>query len=190
MSTVETIKVDEEILLRWPSMADAEELFKLIDTNREHLGRWLPWVDAIQSLDDEKGWIETTAAAKAKGQEWPPLIIYRDSIVGAIGTDTYFDPLHKVCGIGYWLAVDYQGRGIVTWACSAVINHLFGPLGMNRVQLRISPGNERSVAIAQRLGFVFEGVSRQSWLVNGQFLDMAVYSVLASEWRSRGASRA
>ncbi len=61
---------------------------------------------------------------------------------------------------------------------------------MNRVQLRISPGNERSVAIAQRLGFVFEGVSRQSWLVNGQFLDMAVYSVLASEWRSRGASRA
>ncbi len=54
MSTVETIKVDEEILLRWPSMADAEELFKLIDTNREHLGRWLPWVDAIQSLDDEK----------------------------------------------------------------------------------------------------------------------------------------
>lgn len=55
MSTVQTIKVDEEILLRWPFMADAEELFKLIDANREHLGRWLPWVDAIQSLDDEKG---------------------------------------------------------------------------------------------------------------------------------------
>ena len=56
MSTVETIKVDEEILLRWPFMADAEELFKLIDTNREHLGRWLPWVDTTRSVEDIGHW--------------------------------------------------------------------------------------------------------------------------------------
>ena len=52
MSTVETIKVDEEILLRWPFMADAEELFKLIDANREHLDRWLPWIEVIGSVED------------------------------------------------------------------------------------------------------------------------------------------
>ena len=56
MSTVQTIKMDEEMLLRWPSMVDAEELFKLIDANREHLGRWLPWVDVIGSVEDVGHW--------------------------------------------------------------------------------------------------------------------------------------
>ena len=129
-------------------------------------------------------------ASKAGGKETLPLILYHGVIVGAVGTETNLDSMNRAREIGYWLAVDYQGRGIVMRACSALINHLFGPLGMNRVQLRTSPGNERSVAIAQRLGFVFEEESRQSWLVNGQFLDMALYSMLASEWRSRGSSRA
>jgi len=40
----------------------------------------------------------------------------------------------------------------------------------------------RSIAIPQRLGFVYEGIQRQAQLLNGQFHDFAVYSMLASEW--------
>ncbi|MBI4220372.1 MAG: GNAT family N-acetyltransferase, partial [Chloroflexi bacterium] len=44
--------------------------------------------------------------------------------------------------------------------------------------------NIRSRAIPERLGFTFEGVQRQAALVNGKYQDLAIYSLLASEWNA------
>ena len=74
-----------------------------------------------------------------------------------------------------------QGRGIVTRTCRALLYYAFGELELNRMQIRIATGNRRSLAIPERLEFVFEGVQRQAELVNGEYYDLAVYSMLASE---------
>lgn len=180
------IRVDDDILLRWPTMADAEDIFALIDSNREHLGRWVPWVYAIRTVDDERQWVQGRMKAQEEHSGTPPLIIYQDSIVGSVGTDS-IDALRKSCEIGYFLAESLQGRGIVTRACSDLLTYIFDTLRMNRVQIRAMPHNKRSIAIPERLGFVYEGVQRQAQLLNGQFHDFAVYSMLASEWANAKA---
>ncbi|MBI2872519.1 MAG: GNAT family N-acetyltransferase [Chloroflexi bacterium] len=179
---VEVIPVDEEIELCWPAMDDAEGLFALIDANRDYLGRWLPWVDVIRRSEDERQWVERCLMHKVEGSGTPPLIIYRGQVVGTIGTEGRIDPLNRACEVGYWVAEAYQGRGIVTRACRALVEHLIGSLGLNRVVVRAQPDNWRSVAIPQRLGFTYEGIQRQAAYVGGQFHDLAIYAMLAQEW--------
>ena len=181
MDTIEGIRVDDEITLRWPTPADAEALFTLVEDNRDHLARWLPWVGDIQTVEDERRWIEGSQQAMVKGRENSPLIIYQGALVGAISIHSQ-DFVNRHCEIGYWVSKSHEGRGIVTRACRALLACAFESLGMHHVDIRMAPQNTRSAAIPQRLGLVYEGVLRESQHLNGQHVDHAVYSMLISEW--------
>ncbi len=85
--------------------------------------------------------------------------------------------------IGYWLGGEYEGKGIMTRACTALIDYGFGELGLNRIVIRASTENTRSQAVPLRLGFTREGVERQAEWLNDHFIDMIVYSMLRSEWQ-------
>ena len=61
---------------------------------------------------------------------------------------------------------------------------------MHRVELQAAVGNARSRAVAERLGFVHEGVLREAERFANRYADLDVFSVLAPEWRSREAARA
>ena len=184
MTMVTEIRVDDDILLRWPTMADVEDIFVLIDSNRDHLRRWLEWVEAVRSVEDERRWVEACEKAQSDGTGTPPLLVYRGVIAGSVGAES-FDLLRRSCEVGYFISEHLQGRGIVTRACRSILSTVFDTMGMNRVQIRVMPQNTRSLAIPQRLGFVYEGVQRQAQLLHGQFHDFAVYSLLASEWADR-----
>ena len=173
-----TIRVDDEILLRPPRMSDAEDLFALVDSNRDYLRRWLPWVDGLRSARDYRPWIE----GRVGGNEYRLLIVYKGAVVGATGVRDLDSP-NKAGEIGYWLAEDMQGRGIVTRTCRALLDYAFDELEINRMQIRVATGNTKSLAIPERLGLQFEGVLREAELVNGEYYDLALYSMLASEWR-------
>jgi ribosomal-protein-serine acetyltransferase len=177
---VANIHVDEEITLRWPVMADADEMFALIAANRTYLARWLPWAPD-HTVKKEREWVEGRIQANVDGTGSPPLLIYQGAMVGLTGV-TSKDPLNKSCTLGYFLAEAYQGRGIVTRACRGVLSYAFDTLGMNGVQISANPENTRSLAIPRRLGFVYEGNVREVELLNGRFQDSVSYSMLASEW--------
>ena len=187
MTMVTEIRVDDDILLRWPTMADVEDIFALVDSNREHLSRWLPWVETVRSAEDERVWVEACEKAQSDGTGTPPLLVYKGDIAGSVATES-FDLLRKSCEVGYFISERLQGCGIVTRACRSVLYSVFDTFGMNRVQIRAMPHNTRSLAIPHRLGFVYEGIQRQAQLLHGQFHDFAVYSLLASEWASQNDS--
>jgi hypothetical protein len=60
--------------------------------------------------------------------------------------------------VGYWLGEQYQGKGLVTAACRALVEHAFFELGLNRAVILCATENEKSCAVAERLGFRREGV--------------------------------
>ena len=181
-----TIVVDGEILLRRPALEDAEGLFTLVDSNRQYLRRWLPWVDFVASLDDERRWVQTHLDEDTP--EYVLLMVYNGEMVGAI--DIRGRGSRNRCGeIGYWIAENMQGRGIVTRSCRVIIDYMFEQLHMNRVVIRASVDNVRSRVIPHHLGFTLEGIERQSELLyDDTFQDMAVYSMLASEWPDQKAT--
>jgi ribosomal-protein-serine acetyltransferase len=83
--------------------------------------------------------------------------------------------------LGYWIAEEHQGRGIVTQAVQALTEHAFAEWKLHRVQIRASTGNAKSRAIPERLGFEREGMLREAEKVGGRYKDLVLYAKLAPE---------
>jgi len=159
----------------------AREVFAVVDRERAYLREWLPWVDMTIAVEDTLNFIETSLLQFAGNDGFSAGIWSGAEFIGGIGTHK-IDWLYRRVEIGYWIAQKFQGRGIVTDACRAVIDHAFEAWRLNRVEIHCAIGNEKSCAIPKRLGFKFEGVLREAQLLNGEYQDINVYGMLAREW--------
>lgn len=159
----------------------ADEIFKVIERNRLRLRQWLPWVDRIRSVADEEQFICNSLGLLASNGSFQSGIFVEDVFVGAIGLHP-IDHANRKVELGYWLDSAHEGRGLMTNACRAMVDHAFGALGLNRVVIYCAVENHRSRAVAERLGFKLERIARQSEWLYDHFVDWASYSMLASEW--------
>ena len=174
------LQLTDDVHLRYLEPSDAEELYALIDANRAHLSRWMAWA-ATQDLAGTRSFIETTRKQLADNDGLQAAIVERGEIAGVTGFHRV-DWANRSTNLGYWLAEDRQGRGTMTRAVRALVDHAFTAWKLHRVEIRAAPANARSRAIPTRLGFTPEGRLRQTELVGGEYLDHVVYGVLASEW--------
>jgi ribosomal-protein-serine acetyltransferase len=163
--------------VRYLEPGDAEDVFAVIDVNRDRLRPWMPWVDPTLGPGDTRAFIESV---RATGSE-DGLGIYVDrAFAGGIGLRA--DEVNGDAEIGYWIGAAHEGKGLVTRACRALIDRAFGDLGLHRVTIRVAPDNARSRAIPERLGFREEGVLREAgWSALGHH-DLVVYGLLDREW--------
>ena len=159
---------------------DAEELFAVTDRNRERLREWLPWVDKTRTADDTRAFIESTL--ESDGKELTFGVVVDGALVGAIGMS--IEPENRSAMIGYWLAAEFEGRGLMTEATRVLCDQAFGTLGLHRVWIGADPANALSWAIPERLGFKPEGVFREDTFFGGKFRDSVIYGMLEDEWRS------
>lgn len=76
-----------------------------------------------------------------------------------------------------------QGRGIGTFAVTAMLNHAFNNMNLQRVELSVLEDNVRAKHLYEKCGFVYEGRKRKAKYKNGSFVDMLMYSILKSEFK-------
>jgi ribosomal-protein-serine acetyltransferase len=189
MSAPFRIPINDHLELRQRQPEDAEELFALTDANRAHLRPWLPWLDTCTTADDTRKNIALGLQHAAEGTAFEVCIWDRGRIVGVTG----FNDIRKadrVGQIGYWLARKHQGKGIMVDSVRALVAHGFDGLGLNRQSISAAVRNLRSRAVAERLGFRFEGISREAEWVYDHFKDLARYAMTRGEWVEKQAPRA
>ena len=178
-----TIPVTDRCRLVPLDLTDADELFSLTDANRRHLRRWLPWLDSVRRVDDTRTFIRAAQAQAARNDGAQLALVVDGRIAGVVGHH-HVDWRNRSTSIGYWIAEPYQGRGLTTAACRALITRAFEKGRLNRIEIRCASGNHRSRAIPIRLGLREEGLLRDvEWLYD-RFVDHVVYAVLAREWRA------
>lgn len=175
------LKVDDEIEIRSLEESDTETVFALVDRNREHLRRWLIWVDRSSSPEVTRQFIKDSKRSFENKEAMSAGIWFQRQLAGAIGV-VHYDWFNRKLELGYWISTEHQGKGIVTRAVSAMIDDAFNNQGLNRVEIHCAKANIRSRAIPERLGFKQDGVMRQSSLLNDELVDKVIYSMLASEW--------
>ncbi|NOT46966.1 MAG: GNAT family N-acetyltransferase [Acidobacteria bacterium] len=179
-----SFRIDREIILREFTYEDAEEVFRTVTENYEHLRPFMHWIVPDYSLELTRHFISEAIAARLERRNLGLAILRKDRFIGSIGFTT-FDRLANTTEIGYWISGDEEGKGIITRATRLLIGHAFSELGMNRIEIRCSAENLRSGAIPERLGFKKEGVLRQSQFRNGKLHDFNVYGLLKSEWQPK-----
>ena len=162
----------------------ALDLFELVNSNRTQLREWLPFVDDYKSVTAATQFI--TRNREENGEEKGLVMgIWAGKLLAGVVTFDYIDWSNRAASIGFWLGKSFQGRGIMTRSCGALIDLAFDELRLNRIEISCAVENRRCRLVPERLGFKQEGVSRQrEWLCD-HFVDTVAYSMLSSEWKSR-----
>jgi ribosomal-protein-serine acetyltransferase len=178
------IQVDKDTSLEMLQVIHAESLFNLVNANRDHLRTWLPWVDQMKTVANFRHHIIETNKRAADRTDFGFAIVIDRNIVGRMGLHN-INHHNKIGEIGYWLAADMQGKGIVSRCCTSLITHAFTVLGLNRIEIKCGTGNLKSKCIPEKLGFKEEGILRQAEWLNGSFIDLYLFSMLKEEWLNR-----
>ena len=180
-----TIPVTDRCRLVPLDLADADELFSLTNANRGFLRRWLPWLDSVRRVDDTRTFIRAAQTQAARNDGVRLALVVDERIAGVVGHH-HVDWRNRITSIGYWIGEAYQGRGLTTAACRALITRAFDEARLNRIEIRCASGNHRSRAIPIRLGLREEGLLRDAEWLYDHFVDHVVYAALAREWPVAG----
>ncbi len=176
-----SILIDDELLLRSFEPEDAQELFRVVEASREHLRPWLPWVDMSTKPEHSLQFIQQSKTQQHNQEGIALGIIYNRHIIGSMGMHNWDHTLKKA-QLGYWIAKEYQGKGIIQKSLAAFIDFLFNKAGLNKVEIHFMVNNHRSARVADQAGFKVEGIIRQSYLMNGIYHDIAITGLLKKEW--------
>jgi ribosomal-protein-serine acetyltransferase len=171
----------ENIMLSSLEYSHATDLLQLTNANRTYLREWLPWVDHIQTVGHFHTFIDQCKKKQAAGTDFAFMIMYNGVPTGRIGIYN-IDKQHKIGSIGYWLGQSFEGKGIVTKACRAIIHYGFNTLNLSRIEIKCGTGNNKSKAVAQRLGFTDEGIIPRGELLYNHFIDLQIYVMLRDDW--------
>ena len=166
--------------LRLVEERHAPALFSAVDRERQHLRQWLGWVDGTRTEDDIVAFIRRAMEQFASNHGFAAAVWADGCIAGVVGMH-HLDWVARKSEVGYWLAREFQGRGIATSAARALTRHALVELDLNRVEIQCAVGNTKSSAVPRRLGFTFEGIRREAQLIDGCYLDLEVYSMLRRE---------
>lgn len=177
------IKVRENLEMRTRTPDNADEVYAVVDSNRAYLRKWLPWVDGTDNVSVIEKVIASWEKEREAGTDYV-FGIFKDSLyIGNIGLHD-MKKTNKSGMIGYWLAENEQGGGIMTDCVRCLVNYGFDSLFLNRIYIHCADSNARSRAIPERLGFVLEGVLRDGECLYGKYFDLAVYGITKSEWET------
>ena len=165
---------------------DAQALFEAVAESRDHIRPWLPFADAHQSIEETLDWINRQRAAWIL-RENMTLSIWDaqdgSRFLGGTGlhvrdwTIRYFE-------IGYWLRKSAEGKGYMAEAVQLLVDFALNTLGANRLEIQCDERNERSAAVARRLGFVQEGLMRNdSPGPDGDLRNTLIFSLIPSDKR-------
>jgi RimJ/RimL family protein N-acetyltransferase len=108
------------------------------------------------------------------------------------GSDTFlgslwlheFSPRHRRVEVGFWVAPEARGRGIVRSAVTLTLDWLFAERGIERVEITTTTDNEPVQALTASLGFTREGLMRRRNLERGRRVDLLLFGLLREEWRA------
>lgn len=173
---IENTKLDQDSYLSLMDLSYSEALFDLTDKNRLYLKQWLPWLNATLDVLDTTNFI-SSSIDKFNGSNAPELAIFhKNKLVGCIGLHEIQHDSDKTA-IGYWLAEDAQGKGLITKACKVLIKYVFEELNLNDLHIRCAVDNLKSRAIPEKLGFNLIEIKKDSEWLYDHFVDHAVYSM-------------
>jgi [ribosomal protein S5]-alanine N-acetyltransferase len=172
--------VGQRVSLRWMTRKDAGALYEIF-SHPEVVRYWSTGPmqrksDALLLLQDIR---EEHAAGRL--HEWGLTTGEADRI---IGTCTLFalDRSNRRAEVGFALAREWWGRGLMRDGLATLLDFAFETLGLRRIEADVDPRNRLSAELLERLGFKREGTMRERWNVGGEVQDAAIYGLLAREY--------
>jgi len=180
----------ERLLLRMAEVDDAPAIVRYFRENREHLADSRPTMGP--EFFTEGFWQSQVHAANAEFRTDRSLrtFVFEKAdpgrVVGNVNLVQFNRGAAHYCVLGYGLAKDREGMGMMREALEAALAYAFRELNMHRVMANYVPWNQRSGGLLRRLGFTVEGYARDYLFLNGRWCDHILTSLVNPHWRDEG----
>ncbi|MFE8697374.1 GNAT family N-acetyltransferase [Cytobacillus sp. FJAT-53684] len=170
----------DRLILRQVTKDDANSLLKYLSDKdvMKYVG-----LEPFKSIDDaldEISWYESIVE-KRTGIRWGITLKDQGEVIGSCGFLNLVSQ-HYRTEIGVELSREHWGKGIASEAFEAVIRYGFEQMNLQRIEALIEPPNIPSQKLAERQGFIREGLLRSYEYTCGKFDDLYMYSLLKQDF--------
>ena len=104
-----------------------------------------------------------------------------DKAIGSIGVFRQQNIHRQIAEMGYYIAEEYWGKGIMTDAVKQICEYVFKNSDILRIYAEPFAYNIGSCRVLEKAGFQYEGTLRNNAVKNGKVIDMKMYSLLREE---------
>jgi ribosomal-protein-alanine N-acetyltransferase len=170
----------ERLILREIVPADAEDIYRIF-SDQETMRYWS--CRPYTSVDQAGRLIESMAkqVRETTGIHWGITWRGNGRLIGKCGYNEW-RKAHRRGDVSYIIAREQWGKGVVSEALSAVLEYGFDRMNLHSIEAGVTPGNDASTRMLGRLGFRLEGHLRESFLVEDEFVDSLIYSLLRQDY--------
>ena len=183
MKHLGTVRLEtENLILRPFTLEDAHDLYTNWASDDE-VTKYLTW-PTYGSLEDAKGRLDylTGIYGDPNVYEWCIESKTNHEAIGSIAVVSLDESVSQA-ELGWCLGRKYWGQGIMPEAAKEVIRFLFEEVGVERICARHDVNNPKSGRVMRKVSMSYEGTLRQSARNNQGIVDLAVYSILKSEYK-------
>lgn len=173
----------EHLVLVSPEVIKGPALFDYHQQNADHFaqaGGTMP--DSLRTCQQR---------LKAEATLWHNDRSYRfygllnDELILDVSLSNLVRGVFQGAHLGYKIAAQHTGQGLMTEAVDAVVRHAFSRLRLHRIMANYQPWNTASGHILEKLGFEREGFAKDYLFINGQWRDHVLTSKTNKEFRFR-----
>jgi RimJ/RimL family protein N-acetyltransferase len=168
---------DGVVTLRSWRDSDAGAIVRMMD--EPEIARWTRAPSPYKE-SDAIAWLATHPVLLRRRTELPLAITDTESgeLLGSIGLRFPEDGRGE---FGYLVAAGARRRGVAARALRLYARYAFDELGVERLEVLIHPGNEGSLALAEKVGFRRGGTLRRYTVIRGKRVDLVMLSMLRGE---------
>jgi RimJ/RimL family protein N-acetyltransferase len=109
-----------------------------------------------------------------KRKDW--VLRIDNSLIGGVGALLNFGPESHKTEIGYWIASPFRGKGMMSAAVNALVDHLFTDWHFVRLEANVFTHNPASCRVLEKCGFTREGTLKKAFLKDGIYMDSFLYA--------------
>lgn len=160
---------------------DAAVISAFYLSNAEHLRPWEPRRD--EKYHSVEAWSQRLIAyqkeqADGRSVHFIAYMPATSEVLAICSLTNVVKDSFQACNMGYAVAEECQGKGVMKTLCQHTIRYAFDELGLNRVMANYMPRNTRSEALLKSLGFIKEGLAKNYLMVNGKWEDHVLTSLV------------
>ncbi|MFC3914377.1 GNAT family N-acetyltransferase [Pseudaeromonas sharmana] len=156
------------------SARDGALLYRYVNNNRAHLAPWEPQRDEAYytlSACEDRLFVGYQHWLRGDALPWVALHPETGEMVASCHASQISRGAFQACYLGYSIAAEYQGQGLMREVVAGCIDYLFTELRLHRVMANYMPHNHRSARLLTALQFEREGYARQYLQIAGQWQD-------------------
>ncbi len=163
---------------KW-KLSDAKDLAAALSNKKvqDNLRDGLPYPYTEQ---DGKEFISAMLSAD-ENKTFAFAIIVDDMVIGSIGIFRQDNIHRQTAELGYYIAEEYWGKGIMAEAVKQICEYVFGNSDIIRIYAEPFAYNIASCRVLEKAGFQYEGTLRSNAVKNSKVIDMKMYSLLKEE---------